>query len=105
MTADMEPNKKLSLIVTELSQYSIFRFSQSCFKIRETIRLNATHYFIMKIPSKRQLQQIASNHSSEINFKDFMKLYKNYTKEPYSYLINNSTLSSDNPLTFGKNLL
>ena len=44
------------------------------------MRLNATHYFIMKTPSKNELQQIASNNSSDIDFKDFMKLYKKYTK-------------------------
>ena len=49
----------------------------------KTIRLNATHYFIMKIPNKIDLQQIASNHSSDIDFKDFMKLYKDYNKAPY----------------------
>ena len=67
----------------------------------KTIRLNATHYFIKKIPSKRELQQIASNHSSDIDFKHFMK----YTKEPYSFLVNHTTLSSDNPLRFRKTLL
>ena len=59
----------------------------------------------MKISNKRELQQTASNHSSDIDFKDFMKLYKDYTKEPYSFLLNDTTLSSDNPLRFGKNLL
>ena len=59
------------------------------------------HYFIMKIPNKRQLQKIACNHLSDINFKDFMKL----CKEPYSFLVNNTTLSSDNPLRLMKNLL
>ena len=49
----------------------------------KTIRLNATHYFIMKIPYKRELQQIVFNRSTDIDFKDFMKLYNNYTKEPY----------------------
>ena len=71
----------------------------------KTIRLNATHYFIIKIPNKRELQQIASNHSSDIDFKDFMKLYKDYTKEPYSFLVNDTTLSPDTPLRFRKNLL
>ena len=47
----------------------------------KTTRLNATYYFIIKIPNKRELQQIASNHSFEIDFKDFLKLYKDYTKE------------------------
>ena len=58
----------------------------------------------MKVPNKRQLQQIASNHSFDIDFKDFMKLYKDYTKEPYSFLVNGTTFSSDNPLRFRKNL-
>ena len=58
---------------------------------------------MMKIPSTRE--QIAYNHSSDINFKDFMKLYKEYTKEPYSFLVNDMTLPSDNPLQFRKKLL
>ena len=61
----------------------------------KTIRLNATPYFIMKIPNKRELWQTVSNHLSEIDFKDFMKLYKEYTKEPYSFLVNGITLSSE----------
>ena len=71
----------------------------------KTIRLYVTHYFIMKIPKKRELQQIASNHLSDINFKDFINLYKDYTKEPYSFLMKDTTLSSDNSLLFRKNLL
>ena len=69
------------------------------------MQINATHYFIIKIHNKRELQQIASNHSSDIDFNDFMKLYKEYTKEPYSFLVNDMTLSSDNLLRFRKNLL
>ena len=57
----------------------------------------------MKIPSTRE--QTAYNHSSDIDFKDFMKLYKEYTKEPYSFLVNDMTLPSDNPLQFRKKLL
>ena len=111
MIADMESNKKLSPKVTELFlrgrklNISLVFISQSYFKVPKTIRLNATHYFIMKIPNKRELQQIASNHSSDTEFKDFMKLYRNHTKEPYSFLVNDTTLSSDNPLRFRKNLL
>ena len=63
------------------------------FKVPKTIRLNTTHCFIMKIPNKRELQQITSNHSSNIDFKDFMKLYKYYTKEPYSFLMNDTIFS------------
>ena len=59
----------------------------------------------MKIPNKRELQQISSNHSSDIDFKSFMKLYKGYIKEPYLFLVNDTAFSSDNPLRFRKNLL
>ena len=51
----------------------------------------------MKMPNKKELQQIASNHFYDNDFKDFMKLYKDCTKEPYSFLVNDTTLSSDNP--------
>ena len=63
-----------------------------------------THYFIMKIPNKRELKQAASNHSSDIEFKDFMKLYKDFTKKPVSFLVNDTTLPSDNLLGFRMNL-
>ena len=68
-------------------------------------RLNSTHFFIMKIPNKRELQQIALNHSSDINFKDFIKVYKKCTAEPYSFLVIGTTLLSDGPVRFRKNLL
>ena len=77
---------------------SLVFISQSYSKVPKTIRLNATHYFIMKIPNKRKLQQIASNHLSDIDFKGFMKLCKDYTKEQCSLLAKDTTLSSDNPL-------
>ena len=54
----------------------------------QAIKVNATHYVIMKIRTKREPQQIASNHSSDIDFKHFTKLYEKYTKEPYSFLVN-----------------
>ena len=49
---------------------------KSYFKVPKNVRLNSTHFFIMKIPNKRELQQIALNHSSNIDFKDFIKIYK-----------------------------
>ena len=103
MIADMESNKKLHLKVTELLSgdrklnISLVFISQSYFKVLKTIRLNSTHYFIMEIANKRQLQQIASNHSPEIDFKDFTKVYEKYATEPYSFLVNDTTLSADNP--------
>ena len=65
--------------------------SQSYLKVPKIIRLNATHYSTMKVPNKRELQQIVSNH--DICFKDFKKLYNDYTKETYSFLVNDTTLS------------
>ena len=111
MIADMINNNKLNPIVTELFirgrkfNISIVFITQSYFKVPKDVTLNYTHFFIMKIPNKRELQQIALNHSSDIDFKDFMNIYKNFTKEPYSFLVNDTTLPSDNPLRFRKNLL
>ena len=59
----------------------------------------------MKIPNKREFQEIASNHSPYISFKDFMKLYEDYTKGQYLFLVNNTNMLSDNLLRFMKNLL
>ena len=111
ITEDVESNKKLGPIDAELFlrrrkvNIALAFISQSYFKVPKTIRLNATHYFIMKTPNKRQLQEIASNHSSDIGFKYLMKLYRDYTKEPFLFLLNDTTLSSGNPLTFMKNVL
>ena len=58
----------------------------------------------MKIPSKRELHQIALNHSSDINFKVFITIYKKCSDKPYSFLVNDKTLASYNPLRFRKNL-
>ena len=57
------------------------------------IRLDVTHCFIMKIPNKRELQHIASNHLSDIEFKGFTTSHKDYTKDPFSLLVNNTLLS------------
>ena len=110
MIADMESNQKLRPSVTEYFQqeensvFHLFFISQSYFKVSKTITLNPRHYFIMKVPNKREIQQIVSNHSSDIDFKDFIKHYKEYTKEPYLFLVNDVTLSVHNPLRFRMNL-
>ena len=54
----------------------------------------------MKIPNKQQLQQIALNHSSDIDFKNFMNLYKKCTAKSYPFLVIDATLASDNPSPF-----
>ena len=111
MIADMLSNKNLNTIVTELFiggrklNISLVFITQSLFAVPKNIRLNSTHYFAMKIPNKRELQQIAFNHSSVIGFQDFMNLYKKCTAESYSFLVIDTTLASDNSLRFRKNLL
>ena len=57
--------------------------------------------FIAKISNKRELQEIVQN-QSDISTKDFTNIYRKYTIEPYSFLVNNTTLASDNPLRFRK---
>ena len=108
MIADMINSKKLNSIVTELFirgrklNISLVFITQSYFKVPKDVRLNTTHFFIMKIPNKRELQQIAISHSSDIDFKDFINIYKKCTDKPYSFLVNDTTLASDNPLRFRK---
>ena len=58
----------------------------------------------MKIPNKSEIQQLASNYLCDIEFKDFMKFWKYYTKEPYLFLVDDTTFSSNKPFRFGKNL-
>ena len=109
MIADIKSKKKLSPILIELFlrgrklNISLVFISQSYFKVSKTIRLNEINYLI-KNSSKGKLQQIASNHLSDIR-KAFMKLYQDYAKEPFSFLVNGITFSSDNPQRFRMNVL
>ena len=84
---------------------SIVFITQSYFAVPKDIRLNSTHYFVIKIPSKRELQQVALNHSSNIDFQDLINLYKKCTTEPNSFWVIVTTLSTDNYSRFRKNLL
>ena len=97
MIADMIHNKKLN-------STSLVFITQSYFKFPKDVRLNTGHFFIAKIPNKRELQQIAVNHSSGVNSKDLANIYRKYTAELYWFFVNDTTLASDNPLRFRKNL-
>ena len=111
MIIDILSNKKLNPIVTELFirgrklSVSLVFITQSYFAVPKDMRLNCTHYFIMKIPNKWQLKQTASQISSDVYFHDFINLYKKCTTKPYSFLIIDNTLASDNPSRFRKNLI
>ena len=104
-------NKKLNSVVTKLFirgtrlNMALVFITQSYFKVAKDVRLNPTHFFIMKIPNKREFQHIAQNHSSDLNCKDFIMIYKKCTAEPYSFLVNDATLASDNPLRFRKYII
>ena len=91
MIANMINNKKLNSIVTELFirgrklNISLVFITQSYFKVSKDVRLNTTHFFIVKIPNKRELQQIAINHLSDIDFNDFIRIYKKCTDKPIHF--------------------
>ena len=104
MIADMIDNKTLDSIVTQLFirgrklNISLAFITRSYFQVPKDVRLNTTQFFIAKISNKRELQQIAINHSSDISTKDFTNIYRKCAAEPYSFLVNDTTLASDNPL-------
>ena len=91
MIADIMTNNKFLAIIKELFircrkfNISLVFITQSYFSVPKEVRLNSTHYLIMKIHYKRELQQIAINHSADIDYKDFMKIYRKCTKDPYSF--------------------
>ena len=110
MIADIMTNKKFQSIIKDLfircrkQNISLIFITQSYFSVPKDVRLNSTHYSIMKINNRRELQNIATTHSADIDYKDFMKIYRECTKEPYSLLTIDTTLPSSNPLGFRKNL-
>ena len=93
MIVDMIHNKKLDSIVTESFirgrklNISFVFITQSYFKVPQDVRLNTIHFFIAKIPNKREILQIAINHSSDIKTEDFINIYRKCTAEPYSFLL------------------
>ena len=79
-------NKKFQSIIKELSircrkiNISLVFITQSYFSVPRDVRLNSTHYFMMKINNKRELQNITINHSADIDYKDYIKIYKECVK-------------------------
>ena len=109
MIADIMSSKNFKAIIEELFircrklNISIVFITQSYFRTPKDARLNSIHYVIMKIQSKKELQHIAQENSGDIDFKDFLKIYKDYTGEPYSCMIINTTAPSCHPMRFRKN--
>ena len=83
---------------------SLVFITQSYFSVPKYERLNTTHYFIVKLNSKRELQNIAISHSADIDYQDFKKIYKECTKEPFNFLTIDNTLPASDPLRFRKEL-
>ena len=107
--ADITTNKKVRATIEELFircrklNISLVFITQSYFSVSKDVRLNSTH-LIKKINNRKEWQNIVINHSGDIDYKDFMTIYWECTKEPYSFLTINTTLPASDPLRFRKNL-
>ena len=107
MISHVMSNKKAQQVLKELFircrklNISLCFLIQSYFSVPKDVRLNCTHYIIFKLNNKRELQNIAINHSADIDYKDFVKIYRDCTKEPYNFLTNDTTQPVDK--RFNKN--
>ena len=103
-------NKKFQSIIKELFircrklNISLVFITQSYFSVPKDVRLNSAHYLMMKINNKMELQNIAINHSAVIDYKDFIKIYRECTREPYNFLTIDTALPASDPLRFRKKL-
>ena len=92
MIAGIMTNKKLQSKIKKLFircrklNISLVFITQSDFSVPKDVRLNSTHYLIMRINNRNELQNIAINHSADIDYKDFIKIYRECVKEPYYFL-------------------
>ena len=119
MIPDMKTNKKLQFIVTELFircrklHISLVIIIQSFFLVPKNVILNSTHNLLMsqrqsygyELGLKIEFPNFTLNHSSDIDYQDFLKIYRNFTAKQYLFLVINTTLSSDNLLIFRCNIL
>ena len=111
MIADLNTNKIFQAIIKQLFircrklNVSLIFITQSYFSVPKDVRLNSTYYLIMKIQNKRELQNTATNHSADIDYKGFMKIYRKCASETYSFLTIDTTLSPNSLLRFRKYLL
>ena len=89
--ADIMRSEKFKAIVKELfircRKISIVFITQSYFRTPKDVRLNSTHYILMKIGNKKELKRIAEENSGHLDFKDFLKIYNYCTKEPYTFML------------------
>ena len=83
--------RKVLIIFDDKNSISICFLTQSYFSVPKDVRLNCTHYILFKLNNKIVLQNIAINHSADMDYKDVIKNYRHYTKEPFNFLIINTT--------------
>ena len=95
--------KELFIRCRRLNILLVF-ITQSYFCVPKDVRLNSTHYLILKINNKRELQNISINHSADIDYKDFVEIYRECTREPFNFLTIDTTLPTCDPLRLRKNL-
>ena len=106
--ADIMTNRRFQAIIKELFvrckklNISLVFITQFYFSVPKDVRLNSTHYLIMKINKRKELQNIAIDHSTDIDYKDFMKIYREWTREPFDFLTIDGMLPASNPLRFRK---
>ena len=97
MISHVMSNKKAQQVLKELFircmklNTSLCSLIQSYFSVTKDVRLNCTHYILFKLNNKRELQNIVINHSADIDYKDFVKIYRDSTKEPYNFLTIDTT--------------
>ena len=110
MIAGIMTNKKCQTIIKELFircrkvNISLVFITQSYFSVPKDVRLNSTHYLIMKTSNREELQNIAINHSEDLDYKNFVSIYRKCTSKLYSFLTIDTTLTATDPLRFRKKL-
>ena len=108
--ADIMTKRRFQAIIKELFIRSrklnilLAFITQPYFSVPKDVRLNSTHYLIMKVNKKREVQNIVVNHSADIDYNSFMKIYRECTKESFDFLTIDTTLPASDPLRFRKNL-
>ena len=111
MIADIMTSKEYKAIIKELFircrklNISLVFIKQSYFRTPKDARLNSTHYLLTKINSKKELRNIANDNSADLEYKDFLKLYRHFTSKPYSFMIIDETLPSNNPNKYRDNFI
>ena len=111
MIADIMTNKKIQAILKELFigckkvNISLVFITQSYFSVPKDVKLNSTHYLIKRINNRKKLQNIVINHSVDIDYNNFLRIYRECTRETYSFLTMDTTLSAGDPLRLRINLL